>query len=50
MTVFIPYFPLVVAILGVLVYALAATPKPAEVGRIMFFCGLFVYLLRLVRI
>lgn len=34
-------YPLVVAILGLLVYLLAANPKAQEIGRIMFFCGLF---------
>lgn len=39
-------YPLVIAILGLLVYLLAANPKASEIGRIMFFCGLFwlVYL------
>jgi len=41
------YIPLLVAILGVLLYALAANPKLQELGRIMFFCGLFVFLLEI---
>lgn len=40
----IVYIPLLVAIIGALVYALAANPKASEMGRIMFFCGLFVFL------
>ena len=39
--------PLIVAIVGVLMYALAANPKLADIGRIMFLCGLFVTLLLL---
>jgi len=36
-----------IAVLGALLYALAANPKLAELGRIMFFCGLLwtVYML-----
>lgn len=34
----------VVAVAGVLMYALASNPKLAEIGRIMFFCGLLVAL------
>ena len=37
--------PLLVFLLGVLMYALAANPKVAEIGRIAIFCGLFVALL-----
>ena len=39
------YLPLLIAIIGALVYALAANPKAAELGRLMFFCGLWVFLL-----
>jgi Na+/phosphate symporter len=35
---------LLVAVVGVLMYALAANPKVAELGRIAFFCGLLVFL------
>ena len=40
-------WPLLIAVAGALLYALAANPKLAELGRIMFFCGLLwtVYLL-----
>ena len=38
MTIYI--FPVAVALLGILIYALASNPKLVEVGRIMFFCGL----------
>lgn len=34
-----------VAIVGVLLYALAANPKNQEIGKIMFFCGLLAFLL-----
>lgn len=33
--------PLVVLILGALVFGLASNPKVSEMGRIAFFCGLF---------
>ncbi len=36
--------PLLVLIIGLLMYALAINPKVQELGRIMFFCGLFVLL------
>lgn len=38
--------PLLVAVVGVLVYALASNPKVQEMGRIAFFCGLLVFLLQ----
>lgn len=31
-----------VMIIGLLMYVLAVNPKVQEIGRIMFFCGLFV--------
>lgn len=34
--------PILVAIVGLVTYCLAANPKAAEVGRILFFCGAFV--------
>lgn len=37
----------VVMVAGVLIYALSSNAKVAEVGRIMFFAGLFVVLLRI---
>jgi len=36
---------LLVALVGVLMYALCTNPKLAEIGRIMFFCGLLAFLL-----
>lgn len=41
----IAILPLVVAVLGALVYALATNAKAAELGRIAFACGLLVALL-----
>jgi len=38
----IAIIPLIVLLLGALVYALASNPKAAEMGRIAFLCGLFV--------
>lgn len=37
---------LLIAICGLLLYALSANPRVGEIGRIMFFCGLFVFLLQ----
>lgn len=36
----IAIFPLVVAVVGALVYALASNTKAAELGRIAYFVGL----------
>lgn len=38
---------LLVAVIGLLVYALAANAKVAELGRIAFACGLLAFLLQL---
>ncbi len=38
----IAYIPLLVALLGLLAYALASNPKVQEIGRIALFCGLLV--------
>lgn len=37
--------PILVCVLGLLMYVLASNGKVQELGRIMFFCGLFVTLL-----
>lgn len=34
--------PLLIAIVGLLLWALSSNPKVAEAGRILFFCGAFV--------
>jgi Na+/phosphate symporter len=39
------YLSLLVAIVGVLMYALAANPKLSEIGRLSFFAGLLAFLL-----
>lgn len=39
------FLPLLVALIGVLMYALCANPKLQEIGRIMFFCGLLAFLM-----
>jgi len=39
--------PLLVALLGVLAYALSSNGKIQEIGRICFFCGLFVTLFQI---
>lgn len=45
----IALLPLILAIVGLLIYALAANAKTAEIGRIMFLCGLFVLTLTLAK-
>lgn len=39
------YLPLLAALIGVLMYALSANPKLAEIGRILFFSGALAFLL-----
>lgn len=39
------YLPVLLAILGLLVYALSGNPKTSEIGRITYFAGLLVFLL-----
>ena len=36
---------LLVALVGVLMYALSANPKLQEIGRLMFFAGMLAFLL-----
>ena len=38
-------FALLIALVGVLMYALSTNPKLVEIGRIMFGCGLLAFLL-----
>jgi hypothetical protein len=38
-------FPLLIAVIGLLMYALAANGKVVEIGRIMFWTGLLAFLL-----
>jgi len=45
----IAWLPLLVAIAGLLLYALANNPKVAEAGRLAFACGLLVTLFALAR-
>lgn len=37
----IAWAPLLLAIVGLLLWALASNPKVAEAGKILFFCGVF---------
>ncbi len=37
---------LVIAIAGVVLYLVSAAPKPQEIGRLMFACGLLAALIR----
>jgi Na+/phosphate symporter len=39
------YLSLLVALIGVLTYALSTNPKLVEIGRIAFFAGLLAFLL-----
>lgn len=39
------YLPLLVALIGLLMYALCVNPKLLEMGRIMFWTGLLAFLL-----
>ena len=36
--------PLIVALIGLVVYAVSTNGKAAEIGRIGFFCGLLAFL------
>jgi hypothetical protein len=40
------YLSILVAIGGVLMYALCANPKLAEIGRLAFFAGLLAFLMQ----
>lgn len=40
------YLSLLVALVGVLMYALCTNPKLQEIGRISYFAGLLAFLLR----
>ena len=40
------YLSLLVALVGCLMYALAANPKVQELGRLAYACGLLAFLLR----
>ena len=40
------YLSVIVAVIGVLMYALCSNPKLAEIGRISFFAGLLAFLLQ----
>jgi len=39
------YLSVLVAVVGVLMYALSANPKLQEIGRLAFGCGLLAFLL-----
>lgn len=39
------YLSLLVAIVGLVVYAISVNPKGAEIGRITYFAGLLAFLL-----
>lgn len=37
-------FPILMCLIGLVMYLLMSNPKAQEIGRIMFFCGLLVVL------
>lgn len=37
----IELYPLIIAVIGVLMYALCANPKLVRIGEIILFCGFF---------
>ena len=39
------YLSLLVAVVGVLMYALSTNPKLQEIGRMSYWCGLLAFLL-----
>jgi len=39
------YLPVLLAIIGLLTYALSGNPKVSEIGRITYFAGLLAFLL-----
>ena len=39
------FLPLLVALVGLLIFAITTNPKAARIGEIMFFCGLLAFLL-----
>jgi len=39
----IAYLAALIALVGLLMYLLCSQPKAAEVGRILFFCGMLVF-------
>jgi hypothetical protein len=39
------FLPLLLAIVGLLVYAISVNPKAQEIGRITYFAGLLAWLL-----
>jgi len=43
----IAYLPLLISIIGLLLYGFAGNSKLQEVGRIMFFCGILVVTMHL---
>jgi hypothetical protein len=43
----IPLIPMLVAILGLILWFLVAHPKVAEAGKILFFCATLVLLMAL---
>ncbi len=44
------WLSLLIAVIGLLVYALSANPKVAELGRISYFAGLLAFLLQAARV
>ena len=45
MVIVMAWLPVLAAIVGLLLYALATNPRAMEIGRLLFFAGLFTWLL-----
>lgn len=41
------YLPAILALVGLIVYALSVNPKSGEVGRLVFMIGFLIWLFRL---
>ncbi len=41
----IAFLPLLFAVVGAIIYAASTAAKPAELGRLAFWCGLLAFLL-----
>lgn len=46
----IKFLPLLITVIGVLMFGLSGNSKISEIGRIMFGVGLFVFLLKFVSV
>lgn len=42
----VPFWPMLVALIGLVVYLGSPNGKISEAGRILYFCGLLVFLMK----